>query len=110
MLRNNRLRYFTFFYLRKHLFYREKKESFKHAKTNLILQFTNTFNISFLLFNFLSPDFTSAFPVTGTVTFATAIVMIDIIEECGLPMKTTLPLALNQFDPQLLHGPLIISK
>ena len=43
------------------------------------------------------------FAVTGKVTFAIALLLIDIIEDCNLHVKTSLPVALLQFDKNLSH-------
>ena len=44
-------------------------------------------------FLFLSPDYAVPFLVTGEVTFAIALLLIDIIEDCNLHVKTSLPVA-----------------
>ena len=41
------------------------------------------------------------FPVTGEVTFAIALLLIDIIEDCNLHVKTSLPVALLRVDKNL---------
>ena len=41
------------------------------------------------------------FPVTGEVTFAIALLLIDIIEDCNLHVKTLLPVGLLRVDKNL---------
>ena len=52
-------------------------------------------------FLFLSPDYAVPFPVTGEVTFAIALLLIDMIEDCNLHVKTSLPVALLRVDKNL---------
>ena len=52
-------------------------------------------------FLFLSPDYAVPFLVTGEVTFAIALLLIDIIEDCNLHVKTSLPVALSRVDKNL---------
>ena len=52
-------------------------------------------------FLFLSPDYAVPLPVTGEVTFAIALLLIDIIEDCSLHVKTSLLVALLRVDKNL---------
>ena len=42
-----------------------------------------------------------SFPVTGEVIFAIALLLIDIIEDCNLHVKISLPVALLRVDKNL---------
>lgn len=58
--------------------------------------------ICFLYFSFLSfTDYTSPFPISGKVTYAVVLVLIDIIEDARLSVNTSLPLALSLVDAHL---------
>ena len=58
-------------------------------------------NYILFLFPFLSPDYDVPFLVNGEVTFAIALLLIDIIEDCNLHVKTSLPVALLRVDKNL---------
>ena len=58
-------------------------------------------NCILFLFPLSSPDYVVPFPVTEEVTFAIALLLIDIIEDCNLHVKTSLPVVLLWVDKNL---------
>ena len=58
-------------------------------------------NLILFLFPFSLFRLCCAIPSTGEVTFAIALLLIDIIEDCNLHVKTSLPVALLRVDKNL---------